>query len=162
MGNRPRRWIKVYCYETLHGSVAYQLNEAEHDVWIKLLCYAGLCGNEGIIADHDLRPYPHSHIIREINTTQAVFESTLQKCVAEGRLVEKNGQGIQITNWSKYQSEYDRQKQYRGKDSHLFVDPEARRKEMAAANERMMDAWEAAYPGQKHPARVTIEEADEK
>jgi len=158
MANKPRRWIKVYCYETLHGSVSYQLNEAEHDVWIKLLCYAGLCGHEGIIADHDLRPYPHSHVIREINTTQAVFESTLTKCIDEGRIIETNGHGIQITNWSKYQSEYDRQKQYRDKDPHLYVGP-GRAKQIKKSvdqvnTEEHMAKWEAAHPGRKHPGRA--------
>lgn len=112
MARGPRRWIKVFCYETLHGSVSYQLSEAEQAVWVKLLCFAGLCGNEGLIADHDLRPYPHSFIVHEIHTTEESFEETLKKCKAEGRISE-DGQGIKITNWSKYQSEYERQKKYR-------------------------------------------------
>jgi len=107
-----RKWVKVYCYETLHGSISYQLSQDEQAVWIKLLCFAGLCGNEGIIADHDLRPFPHEFVCREIGAVMATFESCLTKCKEEGRISE-DGQGIRITNWAKYQSEYDRQKIFR-------------------------------------------------
>ena len=110
MGNKPRRWIKLYCYETLHGSVSYQLTAAERDVWNSLLCLAGLCGMEGVIADHDSRPFPEAHIIKEVNTTLETYKSTLKKCTIEGR-IRQNGDGtLIITNWAKYQSEYDRQK----------------------------------------------------
>ena len=114
MARGPRKWIKIFCYETLHGSVSYQLSEEEQSVWVKLLCFAGLCGNEGLIADHDLRPFPHAFIVHEIHTSTDVFASTLKKCKEEGRISE-DGQGIRITNWAKYQSEYDRQKPYREK-----------------------------------------------
>lgn len=118
---RRRQWVKVYCYETLHGSISYQLTDAEQAIWLKMLCFAGLCGNDGVIADHDLRPFPHAFICHEIHADLEVFESTLKKCLEEGRISE-DGQGIKITNWTKYQSEYDRQKQYRGKGNN--PDPE--------------------------------------
>lgn len=158
MANKPRRWIKLYCYETLHGSVSYQLTEAEQGCWNKLLCQAGLCGMEGVIADHDGRPWPHSHIIQEIHASPEVFESTLKKCIQEGRIIEKNGQGIMITNWKKYQSEYERQKPYRS-GSHLDQTPDERREKLAASHaaivtDEYMDRWEAEHPGQKYPGRV--------
>jgi len=128
MGRGPRKWVKLYCYEMLHGSVSYQLSEAEQSVWVKLLCFAGLCGNEGLIADHDLRPFPHSFIVHEIHADTEVFETTLAKCKEEGRMSE-DGQGIKITNWAKYQSEYDRQKVFRERwrkkdDRQLELSPE--------------------------------------
>ncbi len=107
-----RKWIKLYCYERLHGSVIYDLTEAEQSVWDKLLCMAGMCAHEGLISDSDRRAYPHSHIIHELHTTEKVFESTLTKCIQEGRLTE-DSEGIHITNWHRYQSEYQRQKSYR-------------------------------------------------
>ena len=118
MGRTRRQWVKVYCYELLHGSVSYQLSEAEQSVWVKLLCFAGLCGNDGLIADHDLRPFPHPFIIHEIHTSEDMFETTLAKCKDEGRISE-DGQGIKITNWTKYQSEYDRQKPWRDRKKAL-------------------------------------------
>jgi len=107
-----RRWIKLYCYERLHGSVNFQLTEAEQSIWDKLLCLAGLCSKEGIISDNSERAYPHSWMIHELHTTEKLFESTLKKCFEEGRLSEDE-QGLHITNWNRYQSEYDRQKKYK-------------------------------------------------
>jgi hypothetical protein len=132
MGRGPRRWVKLYCYEMLHGSVSYQLSEAEQSVWVKLLCFAGLCGNEGLISDHDLRPFPHSFIVHEIHADTEIFESTLKKCKAEGRISE-DGQGIKITNWAKYQSEYERQRPYRVRRSNS-QQPELSLEERIAVN----------------------------
>ena len=109
-----RRWIKLYCYERLHGSISYQLTEAEQSVWDKLLCLAGLCSYEGLISDNDKRPYPYQHIIHELHITDKLLRDTLAKCKTEGRIIEDE-EGIHITNWSKYQSEYDRQRPYRQK-----------------------------------------------
>ncbi len=113
---RRRQWIKLYCYERLHGSVSFQLDPDERAVWDELLCLAGLCGMEGIIGDHDLRPWPHSYIAHELHIPLELLETTLKKCIDEGRISE-NGQGLHITNWAKYQSEYDRQKPYRIKEA---------------------------------------------
>ena len=107
-----RTWIKLYCYERLHGSVAAQLKPEERSVWDELLCFAGLCGLDGLIADHDKRPFPHSYVAHELHIEEELLQRTLDKCKKEGRIKEDT-QGIHITNWKAYQSEYDRQKPYR-------------------------------------------------
>lgn len=112
--SQRRTWIKLYCYERLHGSVAYQLTPAERSVWDELLCLAGLCGMDGLIADKDKRPFPHSYIAHELHISEDLLESTLVKCKDETRIKEDE-HGIYITNWDFYQSEYDRQKKYRKK-----------------------------------------------
>ena len=114
-GEKKRTWIKLHCYERLHGSVAFQLEPDERSVWDELLCLAGLCGHEGLIADRDKRPYPHSFVAHELHISEELFERTLAKCKQEGRITE-NEHGIHITNWRVYQSEYQRQKPYRQKD----------------------------------------------
>ncbi len=111
----PRRtWIKLYCYQRLHGSMAYDLEEAEQSVWDKLLCMAGLCAFEGAICNNDGKPFPHSFIAHELHTSEELLETTLSKCKEEGRITEDET-GIHITNWTAYQSEYARQKPYRKK-----------------------------------------------
>lgn len=111
--NAARRpWVKLYCHGRLHGSVVYQLTEAEQSVWDKLLCLTGLCGLGGLIGDNDRRAFPHQHVAHELHTTLDLLESTLKKCIEEGRIKE-DAEGIHITNWLVYQSEYDRQKPYR-------------------------------------------------
>ena len=107
-------WIKLYCYGRLHGSVNYQLTEAEQSIWDKLLCLAGLCGMSGLIADNDKNPLPHEFIAHELHTTKELLESTLEKCKEAGRISE-DATGITITKWREYQGDYDRQQEYRQK-----------------------------------------------
>lgn len=120
-----RTWIKLHCYGFLHGSISFQLTDAEQGIWAKLLCLAGICGLEGLIADNDKRPYPHNFIAHELHTSEELLERTLAKCTEEGRISE-NEHGILITNWKAYQSEYDRQKPYRQK---ISDDPDKFRKQ---------------------------------
>jgi len=107
-------WVKLYCYGRLHGSMNYQLTEAEQSIWDKFLCMAGLCGMGGLIADNDKHPLPHEFIAHEFHAPLDLLESTLTKCKKEGRLSE-DGDGIRVTNWTIYQGEYDRQKVSRDK-----------------------------------------------
>lgn len=113
MGRTGRRtWIKLHTHGILHGSVSYQLSEAEQIIWVKLLCMAGECNRDGQISDNDSRPYPHDFIAHELHTEMELLESTIKKCTEEGRITE-NESGMHITNWTVYQSEYQRQKPYR-------------------------------------------------
>ena len=109
-----RTWVKLFCYERLHGSVSSQLEPDERSVWDELICLAGLCGLDGLIADHDRRPFPHSYIAHELHISEELLERTLAKCEEEGRIKEDE-HGIHLTNWATYQSEYERQKPYRQK-----------------------------------------------
>lgn len=110
-----RTWIKLHTHGILHGSVSYQLSDAEQSVWIKLLCLAGEVNRDGQISDNDGRPYPHHFIAHELHITKELLESTIKKCTDEGRISEDDT-GLHITNWAVYQSEYQRQKQYRDKE----------------------------------------------
>lgn len=112
----PRGWkrtyVKMFCYECLHGSIAFQLEPEERCAWYELIYLAGLCGMEGLIADKESRPYPHSYIAHELHISEELLKRTLAKCLEEGRIKEDE-HGISITNWKAYQSEYQRQKPYR-------------------------------------------------
>lgn len=113
-GASRRTWIKLHTWGRLHGSVVYQLEEAEQSVWDKLLCFAGEVNRDGQISDNDDRPFPHDFIAHEIHSAIETLKSTLAKCIEEGRITEDE-HGIHITNWAAYQSEYGRQKPYRQK-----------------------------------------------
>ena len=113
-GDSKRAWIKVHIHGMLNGSVRYQLTPEERGTWVDLLCFAGLGIKEGVISDNDLRAYPHSFLANRLNIPIELLESTLSKCVVEGRLSEGDD-GIRINNWKQYQSEYQRLKKYRTK-----------------------------------------------
>lgn len=114
-GDSKRAWVKLHINGMLNGSVRYQLEPEERATWVDLLCFAGLGLEPGVISDNDMRPYPHSFLANRFNISLELLETTLKKCVKEGRITEDE-QGIHIANWSEYQSEYQRQKQYRSKE----------------------------------------------
>jgi len=107
-----RRYIKVYPVESLTGSIRHQLTSAERGVWYDLLCFASVCNMDGQISDRDGKKIPKSYIANRLNITSRLLEETLEKCKDEGRITEKDGI-LFITNWKKYQSEYERQKKSR-------------------------------------------------
>ncbi|GAI45443.1 unnamed protein product, partial [marine sediment metagenome] len=96
----------------LQGSIRYQLEPDERGVWYDLLNFAAICAKPGMISDKDERPYPHDFIANRLNIEVELLERTLKKCIEEGRINE-NDNGIHVTNWKEYQSEYERQKPYR-------------------------------------------------
>ena len=118
-----KTWIKIYPVECLEGSIRYQLEADERGVWYDLLNFAALCVQPGVISDNDSRPYPHSFIANRLNVPLDLLERTIDKCKDEGRLSE-NDNGIHMTNWKFYQSEYQRQKPYRDRKKGEAVDPE--------------------------------------
>ncbi len=121
---RPKRpWIKMYPVDCLMGSINWQLNLAERCIWYELIYFSAICAKPGIIADKDGRPYPHSFLANRLNAPLDIFEQTLKKCIDEGRISE-NATGIHITNWTAYQSEYERQKPYRERKKGKEIDPE--------------------------------------
>lgn len=119
IGRRP--WIKLYPIDCLEGSIRYQLEADERGVWYDLLNLAAIGSVPGTIADKDGRPYPHSFVANRLNIPVELLERTLDKCKEEGRIGE-NETGIHISNWSAYQSEYQRQKPYR--EAKVDTDPD--------------------------------------
>jgi len=108
-GATRRAWIKLYITGMLHGSVRWQLEPDERATWIDLLLMAGECSRGGVICDNDAKPFPLQYIANHLNIPLRLLERTLDKCEAENRITREDGI-IQITNWTSYQSEYERQK----------------------------------------------------
>ena len=106
-----RRWFKLHANECLNGSIRWQLTAEERGVWYDLLVFSAVCSNTGMISDRDGNPFPLSFIANRLNISQELLETTISKCRDEGRLTVTDGV-IQISNWNKYQSEYDRVKDY--------------------------------------------------
>lgn len=107
-----RPWVKFYPMQCLHGSIRYQLEANERCVWYDLIMFSALCAKPGVIADSDGRAYPHTFIANRLNVSLDLLDTTLKKCISEGR-IQENSAGINIVNFKEYQSEYQRQKQYR-------------------------------------------------
>lgn len=112
-----RRWIKLYPQQCLEGSIRYQLEPDERGVWYDLLVFAGICNQDGWIRDRDKRAFPIQFIANRLNIPLELLERTVEKCLTEGRVEGNEDKGLRIANWKVYQSEYERQKPYRGRKS---------------------------------------------
>lgn len=118
-GDSKRAWVKLHINGMLNGSVRYQLEPAERATWVDLLCFAGLGGVPGVISDNDQRPYPHNFLANRFNIPMKLLDTTIKKCIDEGRITEDE-QGIHIVNWTSYQSEYQRQLKSREQTKPVF------------------------------------------
>jgi hypothetical protein len=122
-----RTWFKVFVNDWLEGTTRYQMSDAQRAFWIDLLAMAGRSRFGGIVCSgkdgEQLIGYPLSKfqgLLAEpldVEATFALFERT-------GKItLEVSGEGsrklyvLHVTNWAKYQSEYDRTKQYRRKSA---------------------------------------------
>ena len=114
MGTPTRRtWVKLHVTGWLHGSIRWQLTPEERGVWADILALSGEIGQEGAICDNDGRALPLKFIAAQFNIKPSLLKRVIDKNVAEGRLVIEDNGSLRLANWSRYQSEYDRQKKYR-------------------------------------------------
>jgi len=109
-----RKWVKIWVDESLTGTVRFDLTPAERSIWYDLIILAGACRVPGQISSNETTPFPHDYIANLLQVPLDLLQTTLKKLADTGR-VSENENGIHITNWLKYQSEYDRQKKYRGR-----------------------------------------------
>jgi len=109
-----RKWVKIWVDESLTGTVRFDLTPAERSIWYDLIILAGACRVPGQISSNETTPFPHDYIANLLQVPLDLLQTTLKKLADTGR-VSENENGIHIINWLKYQSEYDRQKKYRGR-----------------------------------------------
>jgi len=95
-------WHKVNSSRWLEGSIRVDLTPAERSVWQDLLCLASLSRERGRIERSRGIPYTREEIASRLIIDVGLLQSTVDKCIREGRLQEDNGSLI-ITNWDKYQ-----------------------------------------------------------
>jgi len=107
-----KRWIKIWIPEMLRGTIRFDLTAEERGVWLDLLLMAGESRNEGFIAPNERQPYPDAWIAATLNLPLKLLQRVIQKCEDTQR-IERTDRGLHILNWTKYQSEYERQKKYR-------------------------------------------------
>lgn len=141
-GELQHRWVKFWVKGWLHGSIRWQLDPEERSVWADLICLAGECGQEGKICDNDGIPLPPKFIASQLNVTEALLARTIAKCKNDHRLEEHSGV-VYITNWTTYQSEYDRQKPYRMKVKSDDPEKYTSGKYGTMVKERMKESMEA-------------------
>ena len=119
-----RSWVKLWVNEWLDGTTRYEMSDAQRAFWIDLLAMAGRSRYLGVICAG--KSPDGKYIVYPINKFQSLMsepinvEETLQMFVRTGKIsVETTNESpikllkLELLNWDKFQSEYQRQKPYR-------------------------------------------------
>jgi len=104
-----KRWIKLWTQETLYGTTSQELELDEQAIWFKLLALAGDSVEPGKIEVAPGIPMTDEQIAGTVKAPLDVWLRTKQRLQAPD--VDKifiNEGIINIRNWDKYQSEFDR------------------------------------------------------
>lgn len=105
------KWFKVYAERWFMGSSRFELSLEERAIWIDLLAKASMNEPLGQIDYHSLEQLSHIFFV-PLN----LLKTALKRC-EETNKVKHNSEKkiIVISNWKKYQGEYQRQLPYRKK-----------------------------------------------
>ncbi len=129
-----RTWIKVYCEKWLSGTIRDEQPDVR-SVWIDLLTLAGN-GQFGDIGEIKLANgvgLTDRQIAEILHISKALWKKSKQRFVLTNRIEITSKEAISIINWSKYQSDYQRQKPYRQKikeqpdmEEHTYYDKQGK------------------------------------
>ncbi|MCX6009224.1 MAG: phage replisome organizer N-terminal domain-containing protein [Chloroflexi bacterium] len=109
-----RTWIKVYCDKWLTGTLREDAPDVR-GVWIDLLTFAGggQYGDTGEIKLTNGVGFTDSQIATILHIPKSLWRKAKARLLETGRIEISPRGAIRIVKWSKYQSEYNRQKKYR-------------------------------------------------
>ena len=116
-----RTWIKLYVDQCLRGSMIEELTAEQRWLWIGFLLLAGDSSVPGIIfrrksADGIPIGYSNVTLAEMLDVDIEIYTDGIRRMIDKAKIsIDKKGV-IHILNWAKYQSEYQRQKVYRGGD----------------------------------------------
>lgn len=125
-----KRWIKLWTQETLYGTTTRELEPAERWVWLGFLALAGDSVEPGTICAAPGVPWTDRQLADVLKISLAVLKSAKTKMLNHEKITINEGI-IHISNWKKYQSEYDRTKKYRDT---IFPEPNATPKSTTQLN----------------------------
>jgi len=123
MGSRS--WFKVYPDKWLKGTLSAETPEIR-GVWIGLLALAaaGNYGDNGEIKYNDDIGLTDQQIAAALSIEIRLWRKAKKRFLETNRIeIAENG-AILITNWKKYQSEYNRQKPWRQQKKDAQIDPD--------------------------------------
>ncbi len=128
-----RTWLKLYADAWLRGTLREETAETR-GVWGDLLALAAdsAYGDDGMIQLAPGVGLTDVQIEDVLKLTHDEWATAKPRLVVTDRIKVGEGNCLQIVNWKRYQSEYSRQKQYRGKDEETSL----KEKEKAAEAEK--------------------------
>ena len=109
-----RNWIKLYVDQCLRGSMFDELRDpAERFVFFGILLLAGDSPIDGKVCLTAELGYSDEQIAALLKIDAGLMRRTKSKMEAADKIRVAKNNIIEVVNWSKYQSEYNRQKPYR-------------------------------------------------
>lgn len=102
------KWIRLWIEETLKGTTFDELNLAERGGWFSLLILAGNSQTPGIIEIRKGKPYKLETLAELINCSVEELKTIIEKLVTVGKIKVLDDGRIQIVNWDKYQTHYEK------------------------------------------------------
>jgi len=118
-----RKWVKLWCEEWLDGTTGYEMNGVQRAFWVDLLAMAGRSRIPGVIcagkSGNEVIGYPllkFQGLTSEpldIEQTFELFQRNDKIRVVVAAEYPVKMYKVEIVNWDRYQSEYERQKPYR-------------------------------------------------
>lgn len=111
-----RTWFKIYSDKWLGGTIREEAPEVR-GIFVDLLALAatGEYGDSGIIALKNGVGMTDLQIQKMLSISKNQWQKAKKRLIFTERIAVNDANIIQILNWKKYQSEYERQKPYREK-----------------------------------------------
>jgi hypothetical protein len=120
------RWIKIWIDELLTGTTLKELDSEEFRVWILLLCYAGKSkNNPGIVEKFDGVPYKIETLADLMNCEVERFKKILAKLEKVEKIKMLPDGRIEIINFKKYQTTYERYYKEKRREAKLKKEQES-------------------------------------
>lgn len=117
-----RNWIKLYVDQCLRGTMMDEMKDpAERFLWFAFLLLAGDSPYEGKIALTEDIGYSDEQLGSMLKCDSALIKRAKKVMVKYDKIRILENNIIQIVNWKKYQSEYQRQKPYRSEDGQKLL-----------------------------------------
>jgi replisome organiser protein len=114
--NGRRQWVKLWTVEWLSGTMRFQMTAEQRGLWADFLALAGASRVAGVICAGETKgvpdAYPLDYLASYLRCSEESLRAAIELFQSQERISVKDGV-IYITNWPKYQSEYQRQKPYR-------------------------------------------------
>ena len=109
-----RGWIKIHVDGWLRGRLKDE-SPALKGIFVSILALAGdsAYGDDGIIQVDEGMGYTDKQLQNMIGVTRSEWQKAKKSLIETDRISVAVTNVIQVLNWSKYQSEYERQKPYR-------------------------------------------------